>query len=122
MFLFLCFYISDRGALNGFIVYKQFDYLEKAFRLQSNVDDDINRSGVLWYTIDVSKEFSTELITCKTTRLKNNSCWCCRSKFFFYFISNENSLKCLKVCKTLITLIIKFVYYSNFSQLIFFLE
>ncbi len=48
MFLFLYIYI-DRGALNGFIVYKQFDYLEKAFRLQSNVDDDINRSGVLWY-------------------------------------------------------------------------
>lgn len=76
MFLFLYIYI-DRGALNGFIVYKQFDYLEKAFRLQSNVDDDINRSGVLQ---NVSKEFSTEkLITDQeNTALKNNSCWCCR--------------------------------------------
>lgn len=56
MFLFLCFYI-DRGALNGFIVYKQFDYLEKAFRLQSNVDDDINRSGVLWYYKRIERIF-----------------------------------------------------------------
>lgn len=47
----------DRGALNGFIVYKQFDYLEKAFRLQSNVDDDINRSGALWYYKRIERIF-----------------------------------------------------------------
>lgn len=57
------FYI-DRGALNGFIVYKQFDYLEKAFRLQSNDDDDINRSGVLWYYKCI------ERILYRTDRLK----------------------------------------------------
>lgn len=92
-YIFCCVYLYrqhiDRGALNGFIVYKQFDYLEKAFRLQSKRSMMILIEVVCYgyyERMDIERILYRNLILLtlcvyggeRRAVGMNNSCWCCR--------------------------------------------